>query len=65
MMNSEITEYSGRTGLQSSSTGSKYVIAAAGVVLLVSAISGFSVRLGVLALVVMFVAAVVAIFKRE
>jgi hypothetical protein len=44
---------------------SKYVIASAAVVLFVSVATGFSVRLAVSALVVMFVAALVAIFKRK
>jgi hypothetical protein len=44
---------------------SKYVIAAAAIVLGTSVVFGFSVKLAILALAVMFVAALVAIFKRR
>jgi hypothetical protein len=44
---------------------SKYVIAAAAIVLGASVVLGFSVKLAILALAVMFVAALVAIFKRR
>jgi hypothetical protein len=43
----------------------KYIIGAAAAVLVASAVFGFSVRLAVLALVVMFIAALVAVFKRQ
>jgi hypothetical protein len=42
----------------------KYIIATAVIVLLISVVTGFSVRLALLALVVMFVTALVAILKR-